>query len=487
MSKGSLFRRLIPPLVAVIAMLTAVVTYIGTATMRDALADRARRRAESLSTVEQDVILRRIRAGDHRDLQDVVEPLGRNPDIRAIRILRLDGTVYSSSRPEERGQRLADHLVPEGSPAASHASGGESAWRAAGVVHLVRPFDNAPDCQGCHGDAGPVVAWLDIDVDVNEHSLGFVTFTSLSVALGGLYLLAAIAILVPGLATVILRPLRRLTDAMARVRDGDLTVSVEPGGTREIDTVVSGFNQMVGDLRRARAAEDEARRLHLERVEQLAVVGELAAGLAHEVRNPLSGVKAVVDVLAGESDDTRRQRVLHDASGELVRIDQILKDLLQFARPKPPALAPFDFNALVSDAVALTFPPGADQPRAHRVLSDALPAAMGDAGQVRQVLVNLLLNARQATSSDGEVVVSTGHREDHLWCRVRDDGPGVAADRAEAIFRPFVTSKTRGTGLGLSISRRVIELHGGRLVLDNPGEPGASFTFTLPPASAGPS
>jgi signal transduction histidine kinase len=119
-------------------------------------------------------------------------------------------------------------------------------------------------------------------------------------------------------------------------------------------------------------------------------------------------------------------------------------------------------------------------------LDEALTAAMGDAGQVRQVLVNLLLNAQHASSGAGEVVVSTGRAEDHLWCRVSDDGPGVPADKAEAIFKPFVTSKTRGTGLGLSISRRVVELHGGRLVLDNPGEPGASFTFSLPLAAPGP-
>ena len=257
---------------------------------------------------------------------------------------------------------VADHVVQGSERGDPMPHAGGSPWRTHSVIHVVQPFRNDTECQACHRDAGPIVAWLDLDVDVNEHSVGFATFTSLSAALGGLYLLAAIAILVPGLATVVLRPLRRLTDAMGRVRDGDLTVSVEPGGTREIDTVVSGFNRMVVDLRQARAVEEEARRHHMERVEQLAVVGELAAGLAHEVRNPLSGVKAVLDVLTRECDDEARRHVLHDASGELVRIDQILKELLQFARPKPPTLAPFDFNGLVRDAVALTFPAGADHP-----------------------------------------------------------------------------------------------------------------------------
>ena len=436
MSKHSLFRRLIPPLVVVIGILTAIITWVGTVRMNVALTDRARRRADSLAASEHDSLLRLMRSGDHRDLQAALEPLGRNPDVAALRLLGPDGRILASSRASERGGVLGDHLAQRG-------SGGDL---------------------------------LPGDVDVNEHAIGFATFTTLSAALGAFYLLAAIAILVPGLSAIVVRPLRRLTDAMRQVRDGDMAVSVAPAGTREIDTVVGGFNRMVVDLRNARASEEEARRLQLERVEQL----------AHEVRNPLSGVKAVLDVLERESGDPSRRDVLRDASGELVRIDQILRELLQFARPKPPALVPFDLDALVRNAVALTVPADADAPRIRCEIDGALPAAMGDAGQVRQVLVNLLLNAQHASGETGEVVISTGRHDGQLWCRVRDTGAGVPAEKAETIFRPFVTTKTRGTGLGLSISRRIVELHGGRLALDNPGEPGASFTFTLPVApSAG--
>jgi signal transduction histidine kinase len=191
-------------------------------------------------------------------------------------------------------------------------------------------------------------------------------------------------------------------------------------------------------------------------------------------------VKAVLDVLTRECEDEGRKRVLKDASGELVRIDQILKDLLQFARPKPPAIQPFDFNELVRDAVALSFPGGTGHPHARCHFDETLPTAMGDSGQIRQVLVNLLINAQHAATRGGEVIVATGRGDGHLWCRVQDDGPGVPIDRAEAIFKPFFTSKSRGTGLGLSISRRIMEMHNGRLVLDNPGMQSASFTFTLP-------
>ena len=480
MLTGSLFRRLIPPLVLVIALLTVVVTFVGRSKMNDALTDRARRRAVALSAVERDGILRLMRAGAHSDLQYVLEQIGRSPDIDVVRLVRPDGLVASSSHPHETGSLLPDHVVQTAEDGDLMTVRPQPEAPLSLVVHVVQPFRNTPECQECHREQGPVIAWLDIDVDVNEHAIGFATFTSLSAALGGLYLLAAVGILVPGLRRAALKPLRRLTEGMGRVRDGDLAVAVDAGGTREIDTVISGFNQMVGDLKQARAVEEEARRNQMERVEQLAVVGELAAGLAHEVRNPLSGVKAVLDVLTRECEDEARKRVLKDASGELVRIDQILKDLLQFARPKPPAIQPFDFNELVRDAVALSFPGGTGHPHARCLFDETLPTAMGDSGQIRQVLVNLLINAQHAATRGGEVIVATGRSDGHLWCRVQDDGPGVPIDRAEAIFKPFFTSKSRGTGLGLSISRRIMEMHNGRLVLDNPGMQSASFTFTLP-------
>lgn len=482
MLTGSLFRRLIPPLVLVIALLTVVVTFVGRSKMNDALTDRARRRAVALSAVERDGILRLMRAGAHSDLQYVLEQIGRSPDIDVVRLVRPDGLVSSSSHPHETGSLLPGHVVQADGDGDLMRITARAEAPPSLVVHVVQPFRNTPECQECHREQGPVIAWLDIDVDVNEHAIGFATFTSLSAALGGLYLLAAVGILVPGLRRAALSPLKRLTDAMGLVRDGDLAVSVAPAGTREIDTVVSGFNRMVGDLKQARAVEEEARRNQMERVEQLAVVGELAAGLAHEVRNPLSGVKAVLDVLTRECEDESRKRVLKDASGELVRIDQILKELLQFARPKPPAIQPFGFNDLVRDAVALSFTGGVGQPRARCDLDATLPTAMGDAGQIRQVLVNLLINAQHAAMRGGEVVVSSGQGDGYIWCRVQDDGPGVPIDRAETIFKPFFTSKSRGTGLGLSISRRIMEMHGGRLVLDNPGMQAASFTFMLPSA-----
>jgi signal transduction histidine kinase len=218
-------------------------------------------------------------------------------------------------------------------------------------------------------------------------------------------------------------------------------------------------------------------------VEQLATIGEMAASLAHEIRNPLSGTKAAVDVLAGQERDEEPKRILRHVSEELGRVDSVVRQLLNFAKPKAPVLARVDLRGLLHDAVMLTRPKAATQGALLEVLGETGAGdVLADADMVQQVVVNLLLNALQATEGlpAPSVVISTGLLDGQASCSVRDNGPGVPADRADAIFRPFVTTKPRGTGLGLATSRRLVELQGGRLWLENPGEPGARFTFTLP-------
>lgn len=485
MKSKTLIRRLLPPLAGVVAVLTLVVLIVGMIAMRGAVLERARKRAEILLSSERESLERLMRAGDHSDLQTLVEQMARNPDVAAIRIISASGTVHSSSHPSELGRHAGDHRVQISAygdllPAAL----GDAARTEPLTVHVIQPFLNKPSCSRCHSTPGDVLGYLDLDAHINTHMTGLTAFGTLSGALGLLYLVAVIGVGLPLVNRVVRRPVQHITSAMRDVQAGDLNVRVEPCGTGEIDAVVDGFNQMVAQLRHGRAAEETARRLEMERVEQLATVGEIAAGLAHEVRNPISGVKAVLEIIVRDTPDEERRGVLRDATNELMRIDQILRDLLQFARPRQPAREPFDLNALVRDTAAFT-QRGAGSHAAPVTCEAApgLPLAEGDAPQIRQVLVNLLMNAHQAAGAGGQVHVVTGRQGQRVWCRVRDTGPGVPADRAETVFRPFATTKARGTGLGLSISRRIMELHDGSLTLDNPGQQGASFTLTLSAAA----
>jgi signal transduction histidine kinase len=489
---GSLSFKLLAPLASALLLLTIAVTAIGIRTMRLALISRAEVRSKALAEADRDLLASVIHRGEHAGLAALIAQMGRNPDLAAIRLLDPRGRVRASSVQDEIGTLLPAH-VELGSPDGDYVPAA-SGWRIAhGIVHNRRPFENDAECRTCHTAADRVVAYLDVDVAVNEHRTGVTAFSGLSLAMGIFYFVAVAGIALPVLQFVVVRPLSRLIEALHRVEAGDLSASVAPSGTHEVDAVAEGFNRMADRLRRGHAAEQEAQRLHLERAEQLAAVGQMAAGLAHEIRNPLSSVRAVLEVVSQDAPTPDAKAILRDATGELDRLDRIVSDLLQYARPRSPTRMTFDLNALVSEVAAFAFARAvAGGGSLHIEAAGGLPPVEADPDMVRQVLVNLVLNAEQAIppGTTPEVTITTGRQDGHAWCRVRDNGPGVPRDKALAVFQPFTTTKTRGTGLGLSISRRVMEVQGGRLTLDNPGEPGASFTFTVPlapPPERGPS
>jgi len=474
----SLLRRILPPLVLAVAVVTVVIIGLGFAIMRATLQDRARERADVLVRADQMLIERLPKAGPHVNLPQVIALFGDHPDIAAARLLNPSGVVMVSSHPEEVGELLTDHVSQR-----SHRGDLITTRDGAPAVHTVRPVPNSPACRSCHTSTAPLVAVLDLDVAVNPHEVGMEAFGGLGMAMGVLYLLSVGATMLFLIRRVVHRPVRRLTRAMARVQDGDLSQEVRHSGTREFDRLVDGFNLMVGRLRRGAHAEREARRLEMERAEQLAVVGELAAGLAHEIRGPVSGVKAAVEVLAADmSVGERGRQILRESAKELGQLDEIVRDLLQYARPHPPEFADADLHAIASDVAKLLTAKASAQGATVRTASTGgLPLVQIDQSQIRQVILNLALNGLQALDGgEGTVTITTSAGDEWATCAVVDTGPGVSLDQAEHVFRPFHTTKGSGTGLGLAISRRIIELHGGRLTLDNPGRPGAAFSFTLP-------
>jgi two-component system, NtrC family, sensor histidine kinase HydH len=238
-------------------------------------------------------------------------------------------------------------------------------------------------------------------------------------------------------------------------------------------------------VRRVEEVTDRLRRQHadMRRAEQLAAVGTLAAGVAHEVRNPLTGMKLLVE--AALRNGVARQpltdedlRVIH---GEIVRLEETVQNFLTFARPPALKRAPCDLR----DAVARS----ADLIRARArqqgvelnvsVPEHPCPASL-DAGQFGTVLVNLFLNALDAMPRGGRLTAELNAEGDAWRLRVSDTGTGLAADVMDRLFTPFVSTKPGGTGLGLSLSRRVVEEHGGRITAANRPEGGACFTIALP-------
>jgi hypothetical protein len=279
------------------------------------------------------------------------------------------------------------------------------------------------------------------------------------------------------------RPMVELQQKIARLGSGDLSVAVSFSHRNdEIGDLGRNFNQMVQQLRESRTEIERLHRTQMSRAEHLATLGELATGLAHEIRNPLAGIAGVIEIIGRDLPSTSPARaVVKDVRQEIARINHIVTDLLQTARPHPPKVRKSDLNTTVEHAVML----GRQQALAKSieislVKDPSLPEVEHDSDQIHQLLLNLLLNALQAIDSDGKIKVSVRQHGTAAVVEVSDNGRGIAPDHLPNIFRPFYTTKGDGTGLGLSLARRIVEDHHGRIDVTSGVGQGTTFAVVLP-------
>ncbi len=284
------------------------------------------------------------------------------------------------------------------------------------------------------------------------------------------------------------RPMVELQQKIAQLGRGNLGVSVSFSQRNdEIGDLGRNFNQMVQQLRESRVEIERLHRTQMSRAEHMATLGEMATGLAHEIRNPLAGIAGVIEIIGRDLPDSSPARaVVKDVRQEIARINRIVTDLLQTARPHPPKVRKSDLNTTVEHAVML----GRQQALSKSVeitlhKDPALPEVEHDSDQIHQVMLNLLLNALQAIELNGKVAVAIELRGENAVIEVADNGRGISPDHLPNIFRPFFTTKGDGTGLGLSLARRIIEDHQGRIDVTSTVGKGTTFSVVLPLQRAG--
>jgi signal transduction histidine kinase len=216
--------------------------------------------------------------------------------------------------------------------------------------------------------------------------------------------------------------------------------------------------------------------------ERLSSLGQMAAGLAHEIKNPLGSIQGAAEILGDDTGtDPRRADLLGVLAKESKRLGVVVDHFLSFARPRPLDLAEVDVNRVVTDATAQV---ALDAERRHIDVScrcgDGLPVIRADASQLHQVLLNVVLNAVASSSDGSDVVVETSRRNAGVEIVVRDRGSGIAPEDLPRVFDPFFTTRDTGTGLGLSISHAIVTDHGGRIGIESEKGVGTTVTISLP-------
>lgn len=225
----------------------------------------------------------------------------------------------------------------------------------------------------------------------------------------------------------------------------------------------------------------------VKRADRLSAIGQLAAGLAHEVRNPLASIGGAIDILEKDSSGERRAEFLTVIKMECRRLDRLLSNLLDFARPRPPQLESVEVQSLIESVVGLTSHTASRASIDFRKdLTPALPVIQGDPEQLKQVILNLTLNAIQAMPQGGRITFSARKEGENILVQVADEGPGITEGEIDRIFDPFYTTKDTGTGLGLSVAYQILTQHRGRITARRNPDKGMTFSIWLPLTQPGP-
>jgi two-component system NtrC family sensor kinase len=464
-------------------------------------------------------------ADDRQAAYDTMQVVARQPGISRIRIFNKEGRIMFSTAPE------AGHLVDKNAEACvlCHRSAAplvrvETPSRARVFsdpdgqrrLAMITPIYNEPSCStaACHAHPArqSVLGVLDVALDLGpvDRLIAAARRRVVVTIVVEAVLISAFLILFVGL--FVTRPIHRLIEATAALGRMDLEHPVEITSSRELWSLSNSFNLMrgrlgeaLGEINRAaqeleakvaeRTAQLQQAQRHLLKADRLASLGQLAASVAHEINNPLSGVLNYAALMGRilKDDGIPKERVpefrsyLERVSEQTARAGRIVSDLLAFSRRSKPQRAPSDLNAIVRATVGLV---------SHKLkllnveaslrLDKALPLLPCDPSQMQQVVLNLVMNAAEATRGrgSGRVAVVTVRSDDgeSAVLEVTDDGEGIPKETLDRIFDPFFTTKDdgKGVGLGLAVVYGIVESHGGRIeVQTDPGR-GTTFQVTLP-------
>jgi two-component system NtrC family sensor kinase len=396
------------------------------------------------------------------------------------------------------------------------------------LLGLITPLYNEAGCsEGCHVHAPSkrVLGVLDIALSLAKVDAEVAAFVRRTAAMAGVTLLLLAVLLTVLVRRAVIRPVRDLVERTRGVARGEFGHPIPVRSRDEIGELASSFNQMDDALAKTRGelnllvetleqrVEERTRELRdaqaqLVQKEKLASLGRLSASIAHEINNPLAGILTYVKLISrrlrtgstGSEGIATAVQQLAVVERETQRCTAIVRNLLDFARQRGPAFKDVDVSAVLEEAIALV---------ANRMTLQGIeivreltpvPPVRADSGQLRQAVVNLLINACDAMPNGGRVCLATrpvegaetgdaahagegnsaAQRATYIEIQVKDQGQGIRPEHLPMIFDPFFTTKEKGTGLGLSVVYGIMEKHGGKIEVDSRVGQGTTITLRLP-------
>ncbi len=499
----------------ILLVFMGVLDNINLKNFRKVMIDYAVSNAEETADIISQSAFDAMMKNDKTSLYHMIRRIGESKNIEHIRLIDQKGTVVFSNRPEEIGSVIGKHADAcvmchvSASPGISASSMNRSrviiSKSGKEALGFTKAIYNQQACSAAschfHDKNDIVLGLLDISISLetlrqqsHEYRLEFIVLTCLLLLIIGML----VTIFTYYLVDI---PVQRLVRHSALVATGNLDSRVPVTSGDELGELSESINHMTESLEVAdkelkgwadsleNKVEERSREImrmeeQLHRSEKLASLGTLSAGVAHEINNPLTGILLYASIL--NSDKRLDPALLPDVAriiSETQRCAGIVKDLLEFSRESLPEKEDTALDAIVDEVVTLFHqqPDFRDIDIQKNYVSH-LPRISVDPNQIRQVFINLIINAGHAMSQGGALEISTYQSVDgkYVCVALKDSGDGIPEENLTRIFDPFFTTKPTGTGLGLSISYGIIENHGGRIEVKSRVGEGTQFVVMLP-------
>lgn len=458
-------------------------------------------------------------------IHEMITLLGTEPGIERIRVYNKQGEIAFSSRKQEIGSKVdrqaeACYVCHAAAQPLSAVPTAERAriYRVPGghrVMGLINPIPNESACSqaACHahGADASVLGVLDVQMSLEALDAGATAARRRALALAAAVVLLSMVLMAVIVYRAVHLPTQKLRLGTERLAQGDLSVEIDLHRTDELGLLAKSFNRMARSLQDADAelrdwshtledrvqqktSELEQLNAQLVQVEKTASLGRMAATVAHELNNPLSGIlthakltsRRVANLVPEGPDRERMLHTLELIGSEAMRCGNIVRDLLTYARQGSAEFRPARLHELVEKALQLvahhTELRGVTTERAFALADDQVVC---DPDQIVQALVALLINAVEAMTEGGRLTVRTGPDEsapDRVRLNVTDTGVGIPPEVQSRIFDPFFSTKdqTKGIGLGLAVVYGIVQRHGGRIDVDSQPGHGTTFTIIIP-------
>jgi two-component system NtrC family sensor kinase len=504
---------------SVVVLFMTLFAWVNIDNLQKLLVSNTTRELENLASTIIRMTHYQMLADNRTMVYQMIDEVASHPGIERIRMFNHNGIIVHSTVPEEIEQTL--------NQAALHCSQCHNDVKpltltslldrsrfftmpdGTQVIGVIKSIPNEDSCStaACHyhSDSEKRLGIVEIIVSLDTLKADLASYRNRIILLTVLLIILLGASLTFFMLHLVNRPVNELLRHTARLANGQLDCELTPTSSDELGELMRAFQFMTNNLREARndleewgrtleekveKRSEELQRMQMQLVhtEKLASLGELVAGIAHEINNPLSGILIFSSLVAKDKRlDSELRNDIETISGEAQRCAGIVKGLLEFARDYQPEMIACDINQVLIDSLRLVECQSVFQNvTIIRQLGSHLPEIMGDHNQLKQVFINIFINAGQAMQElkQGELRIVTTQEDAHgdgVVVKISDSGGGVPEEQLCKLFDPFFTTKgTEGTGLGLSVSYGIIQAHGGIISAESTVNVGTTFIISLP-------